>query len=345
MQSAPRISLLLLSLATAFSSLPAHARGLSCGMVLAGPVTLSADLVCQPGEDGLIVGDHNVRIELNGFRITGPYSASNPTSLQAGVRSQGFDYVQIVGPGRIDGFSTAIDIDGGNEHLISGIAAPSESGAVSVRNSSKSVIENSVVSHIEIVADPGRSAVWNRISGNVIGAPAGGPGLSLAGCDANKNTVEGNRFNPNVGEAIVVVNGPSYNRIVGNKVTRGEVKIIRAGNNLVADNTIRNDSTGLNGIVISDAPVVGCAGGGAVSGSSNVVRDNQIYFGGIGVSVWDGGIPGSSPGNLITRNGFKGQSHSALFFDRGTVNNDARGNLYASVPLIADDQGQGNLWP
>lgn len=55
-------SLKRLLLIAVVAGAPAHAAALACGTILYGPVTLTADVVCRSGADGLIVGDHKVRI-------------------------------------------------------------------------------------------------------------------------------------------------------------------------------------------------------------------------------------------------------------------------------------------
>jgi hypothetical protein len=51
---------------------PALAQAVSCGTTIYGPVSLTADLVCPAGVDGLVIGVHNLRIDLNGYAITSP---------------------------------------------------------------------------------------------------------------------------------------------------------------------------------------------------------------------------------------------------------------------------------
>jgi hypothetical protein len=337
---------LLLCLAAMIASAPAHA--LACGTILYGSVTLTADVVCGPGQDGLIVGDHKVRIELNGFSIVGPYTFAQPSHPATGIVSSGFESVQIVGPGTITGFLRPVDIDGGNNHLISGVVIVAESGLpVSLRNGSGSVIEASRITAVEIASDPGFRATANRIVGNDIGPDPGlpGGGISLSGCGTADNMVAYNGTRPGVWHTVTLDGGANANQVLGNKIELGQIYLAGASNNLIAGNSIVNDGTPYAGVQIETSVLpVACARGRVLPGSKNIVRRNWVYGGAFGVLIGDAGPPLSSD-NLVTANTFSDQTYSGLIFSAAAANNDARVNTYINVPLIAYDFGVGNLWP
>jgi hypothetical protein len=339
---------LLLSFATVIASATAQAASLTCGTILYAPVTLTADLVCGSGQDGLIVGNDKVRIELNGFSITGPYTYAWPTHVAVGVRSSGFESVQIVGPGRITGFHRPVDIEGGNNHLISGVEIVAESGLpVSLRNGSGSLIEMSRITAVEIASAPGYRATANRIIGNDIGSDPGlpGGGIRLSGCKTADNMVAYNGLRPGLWHTVTLDGGANANQVLGNKIALGQVYLAGASNNMIAGNSIENYGAPYAGVQIeSSAAPVRCAGGIVLPGSKNIVRRNQVYGGSFGVLIGDAGPPLSSA-NLVTGNTFSDQAYSGLIFSAAAANNDARANTYINVPLIAYDFGVGNLWP
>ena len=73
----------------------------ACGQVVQGNVTLTANLNCSG--DGLIVGDDETTINLNGFGIYGPGADSSKVGIGASE-----DNVVVNGPGTIQGFQAGI---------------------------------------------------------------------------------------------------------------------------------------------------------------------------------------------------------------------------------------------
>jgi hypothetical protein len=126
----------------------------------------------------------------------------------------------------------------------------------------------------------------------------------------------------------------------------GDIFLEGASNNLVARNYIWNDGGAYEGIDIeSSNGRVACARRAVLPGSKNVVRDNHVHGGAFGVLIDATSPPAQSSGNVVTRNTFTDQTYSGLIFGTGAAYNDARGNTYVNVPLIAYDFGVGNLWP
>jgi parallel beta-helix repeat protein len=333
---------LILCLAATIASMPTQAApSLGCGTTLYASVTLTADVVCAPGQpDGLIVGDHKVRIELNGYSILG---SSVTSGFPTGIRSSGFEQIQIVGPGLITGFATPIDIEGGNNHLISDVDAIQEWGnPVSVRNASGVVIQNSRITRLEIASDAGYRATANRVIGNIIGTDpgGGGGGVSLRGCDTADNMVANNSIGADYAHAVSIYDGAHSNQVLKNKMALGQVFLLGASNNMIADNTFWLDSVTLTAVEMEwswwAAP---CTGGVLLPSDKNIVRGNQVHSG--EYSIW---IAGGSA-NRVTSNTFFGPTYSGLVFGPGASANDAQGNTYVHVPVVAYDYGSGNLWP
>jgi hypothetical protein len=78
----------------------------ACGQVVHGNVTLTANLVCTG--DGLIIGDDNTTINLNGYSINGP----GDNSSKVGVAIPHSNSVVVQGSGSIRDFQAGILITG-----------------------------------------------------------------------------------------------------------------------------------------------------------------------------------------------------------------------------------------
>ena len=185
----------LLAAALAASS-SAHAQTPPCGTTLTQSVTFNADMVCPPGVDGLVVGNHNIAIDLNGYRILGPGSGTT-----RGVVSSGFDGMKIVGPGAIRDFFALVRIEGGDHHEIRDIEALGFGRGIGLYNTSGSVLEKSRVGAVELGSDPGSRAEANRIAGNDADS------IHLYGCDTYKNTIIDNHLHPATQFTAVSVDG------------------------------------------------------------------------------------------------------------------------------------------
>ncbi len=84
----------------------------ACGQVVEGNVTLTANLNCTG--DGLIVGDDDTTINLNGFGIYGPGQDSSKVGIMVSE-----DNVEVTGPGVISGFQASILATGSKELTVS----------------------------------------------------------------------------------------------------------------------------------------------------------------------------------------------------------------------------------
>jgi hypothetical protein len=325
----------MFSLVAVLAAVPAHAAPV-CGNTLYGPVVLTEDAVCPPGVDGFIIGNSNVRIDLNGYAIIGPDTAGT-----TGVRSSGFDGVQIMGPGRIEGFERSVAIEGGVDHSISKIIAVTAwNYAISLRNSSYSLIERNRFAFLEITSDSKYRATGNRVVGNDVGSDQVGAyaGILLHGCDTTDNVVADNSIAPNYGGGVSLDDGTNNNRVIGNQIALGQVRVVGSSDNLIQGNAIQNDAVMGAGVYIANTSGWFCNPGKVLPARRNVVQGNRIHGGQVGVFVYSG------TENQIKKNKFYDHTRWALFFYTHAVNNDARGNSYINT-VIAEDHGSGNLWP
>ena len=338
----------LLGLATLLAAVAAHAQVLRCGTLVTARVTLTSDVVCGPGQDGLIVGAHDVRINLNGFSIRGPWTAANPTGPAIGVQSAGYERVTLVGPGTIEGFERAVQIEGGVSHVVSGITAVTESGLpVSVRDASGVRVEFNRMNAFELVSTRGAKAVGNHIVGNDISPPGipASAGVQLNGCGTADNVVAGNHVDARTRDAILLTEGAHANQVLDNEVVDGEIALDGTSNNLVARNLVANKTYGYTGVFIdASRHPVRCAGDYLVA-RRNIVRENRFEGGTVGVIVDNHLNTKVDAYNLVTGNTFSGLTTVALLFGPGSRLNDGRANTYVNNFADTYDYGYRNLWP
>jgi len=346
MKSTP-LALAAAALAIAASQ-PAFA--LRCGDVLYQSVTLSGDVVCAPDEYGLVVAASGVRVDLNGFKISG-----SPASVgfTVGIMAVNLSGVEIVGPGTIQDFTYAITLNEGGKHRVSGVKIVR--GGVLLSNVRDSVVERSELPHVHVGTRFGGKAYYNRIVDNEFHATAPPnplqfyvPPIEIAGCGTEKNLVTGNRMSPppptlGPGFSIMVYGGASNNVVSHNTFTRSVFIGNGANGNEVAKNVITVDAqSSFAGVEIASGNLP-CTGGGWMGSSNNRVIENEINQGTFGVAVRS--LPGaSSSNNKIQGNTISGPLNAGLAFSFGSDNNDARQNRI-NAPVHAIDYGTGNLWP
>lgn len=315
-----------------------------CGSVLHHSVTLTADVVCRPGQDGLIIAASGVTIDLNGFSVIGPWSSATGGPTAVGIQAAGVDGVTIRGSGRIKGFRMPIRIEGGVAHTITRVEAIAPAGdPTTLRNVSLSLVEASTISRLQIIADPGLNASENRVVRNRIGGSGGG-GIWLYGCGAVANQVHSNTIDSRYAVAVGLFDGPNYNTVQDNKVTNGVIRLDRASANTIAYNTVLNPPRVGEAISLADLHYPATCN--SQPSQQNRILANAVDGGLLGLYLEGKATAGAGPNNnLIDRNTFSNHSYAGIIFATGTFNNDARNNTYANVAAIVYDYGTGNLWP
>lgn len=324
---------LLLLAATIAATSSAHAQTPPCGTTLTRSVTFNADMVCPPGVDGLVIGDHNLAIDLNGYSILGPN-----TGTSRGVVSRGFDGMKIVGPGAIRDFFALVRIEGGDRHEIRDIEALGWAFGIGLYNTSGSVLERSRVGAIELGADPGFSAAGNLIAENDADS------IHLYGCDTYKNAILKNRLHPATQfTAVSVDGGAGGNQITGNLIVNGTVLLNGVSWNTVSDNVLDNRGPSwIYGGVMMGSWSSACTGWKPVDATNNLVRGNTIAGAPFGVAMNAG-----SRNNKIMSNKIYDQTAAGVRFLVDSDFNEARGNSYRPASGAVDivDWGRGNMWP
>ena len=120
----------------------------ACGDTVIADTTLVADLTCSG--PGLIIGADKVKVDLNGYTLTG--SASDLGLDNTG----GFEKMQVKN-GTIVGFETAVRVEGGADikldHLV--ISGDRNNHAIDIHDSSKVSIKNTSIT-VTIPSPSGR---------------------------------------------------------------------------------------------------------------------------------------------------------------------------------------------
>ena len=308
----------------------AHAQ--VCGATVYANVSLAADLACPPGSDGLVIGADNLRVDLNGYAITTQHVWGT-----RGVRSAGFKGIKVVGPGRIENFSTGIALEGGTLHEVREVEVTSPTGtSIVLRDASGSIVEGNRGVAISVGSSPGLRADANVVAGNVAQT------VWVEGCNTTNTEVSGNDLGGTViFVSVGLLEGSTGTRVYGNRITAGSVYITGSSDNVVEANSVTNTPTqgyGFSGVVMSGGRS-SCTGMTPVQAAYNRVSGNGISGGAFGVILGDGTFK-----NEVTNNKLYGAGTAGLLFRMGAEDNDARGNTI-NAPSLAVDQGRGNLWP
>lgn len=221
---------------------PLSAFAIDCGDVLTQDTRLDADLVCGPGEDGLIIGASGIEVDLKGHTITGPDTGVLATSGIGVFVAAPYTDVTIRN-GTIRGFGIGVRLDTTSGNTVRNLDLFDNIRGVDVANANNNVIEKN---RIEFSANDavrlGGVSSGNLVRQNALAANVFG--ISVAD-DTGGNTVRQN----------TVVDGGAF----------GIAVFTTGSNNLVSRNVVTG--TGADGIVVSASSV------GTVV-SQNVVSDN-----------------------------------------------------------------------
>ena len=195
-------------------------------VVLTENTELSCDVRCQnaPGVPCIQFGADHIWLRLNGFKLTGPADPpagclATPGPVEAGISTNGHDFVQILGPGMVQRFRQhgMLVIDS-TKSVVRHVTSHHNcySGLQTIRMSDSDIEENVLVRNaVASGANPcggncNTNAVNNRIvrneaagNGSVVPGPsprgnlANDFGISLLGTSSN-NVVEENGIGGNV---------------------------------------------------------------------------------------------------------------------------------------------------
>jgi hypothetical protein len=290
---------------------PAHA--LTCGQVVTGVVTLTADLVCQ-NTTGLIVQTNRTTIKLNGHSIRCLSALGYEGSCQApnvgqAIGNSGIqvapngwmlggpviDNVEIIGPGEISGFEYGISVTGGFDVTIDHVT-----------------ITGPVDDHPPSLVNPGRSF-------------AAGIDVTAGQCNVDQPTLH----------SITIESSDISNQTIG--IWMSAVSCALVNNNYIHDNTGSHKTSFVDGILLA-----GQASPPWPVSEHNVFSDNRVYRNGNNVyqfnwpGTWqfmfpeyDAGIDisgGTATHNLILHNDVVGNCGDGIEFNIAANNNTVSEN-------------------
>jgi parallel beta-helix repeat protein len=271
----------------------------SCGQVLTQSTTVGNDLVDCLG-DGLVVGDDNITVDLNGHRVDG-------VGLGAGVRNPGFAFVTVRN-GTIQEFDQGVLLGAGTQiNVVEDLTAQDNQVAgveLTGAGSGNQVRDNTLLGNSTAVLLDGSSG--NTVSSNTASG-GGNMGIVLVAASGNAlltNTVAG------TGDGGIEVSQASHtNRIEGNVViSTGDAGIALSdsdGNQLLSNTSSGNSDAGIS---------LSAANGGEVSG-------NDVRFNPTGIEL------SASSGIRIEANDASNATGSGIELVGGSLDNDVLSNV------------------
>ena len=179
-------------LALAASGLPAWAADpLECGDQVTSSVTLTADLTCDGGGDGLVIAADGVVLDLGGHTISGAgaYGAGSGAGVRVAERQD-----VTVRNGTIRAFAAGLEIQQSQRVWVSGLDISDGDRGVNVGGGGSHLIEKNVIHDngrdaVRIAVSAGNRVSKNTISGNVFGI---GVADGSTGTVVEKNVAVGN---------------------------------------------------------------------------------------------------------------------------------------------------------
>lgn len=284
-----------------------------CGDVVDQDLVLTADLHCASGESALTVTRSGVRIDLNGFTLSGGGNTD-------GIDVIGAHEVSIVGPGRIEGFRAGVYAVRTQRLVINAIefanldtgALLIHSGSVDLRDSRFADIGGIAVNVMQPRLGPLNNAGGHLMLDNQFANV--GSGIRLCGVDTGHALIQRNRFGQVRDYGIHLSDGSSGNRIEDNHfdaVKHSAIELQASSRNRVSGNRIAN---GRFGVSLSPRSGGFCETGGKLPEVfANTVNGNE--FSGLeqAVRAGDGALsPGPAWHNAITDNGFAGDGNDVI---------------------------------
>ncbi len=191
----------------------------SCGEVVKGDVKLISNLVCNG--DGLIIGDDNTRIDLNGFSIRGPGINSNKVGIMVGAENN----VVILGNGVISGFQSGIYVSGSNNIAAKNVNLINNKVAIYLTGVKSANINNNMINNntIGIASHSNNNEIirYNLFNENNL--------TGITFINSHNSTIEGNNL-INTTNGIFLDAQSSFNKVNFNNLFNNILDINNANN-------------------------------------------------------------------------------------------------------------------
>ncbi|MFL6459691.1 MAG: NosD domain-containing protein [Nitrososphaeraceae archaeon] len=192
----------------------------ACGQVVSGNVTLTSNLNCSG--DGLIVGDDNTVINMNGYTIAGPGRGSS----KVGIMIPASAHVEVKGAGQISNFQAGVLATGSSDVKVSRLILTENQIATFLTGTRGTTVSENIMDKntIAVAAHSARNA---DIESNVM------DGNALAGAtfvNSLDSTIAGNNIRgSNDG---IFLDPQSHNNVVNSNIAKQNTEDINNGNGL-----------------------------------------------------------------------------------------------------------------
>jgi parallel beta-helix repeat protein len=192
----------------------------ACGQVVSGNVTLTSNLNCSG--DGLIVGNDDTTINMNGYTIDGPGRGSS----KVGIMIPASAHVEVIGAGQIKDFQAGVLATGSNDVKVSRLIFGDNQIAVFMTGTRNTIVSENIMDK-NTIAVAAHSARGADIESNVM------DGNALAGVtfvNSLDSTIAGNNIQgSNDG---IFLDPQSHNNVVNSNIAKQNTEDINNGNGL-----------------------------------------------------------------------------------------------------------------
>jgi parallel beta-helix repeat protein len=192
----------------------------ACGQVVSGNVTLTSNLNCSG--DGLIVGNDDTTINMNGYTIDGPGRGSS----KVGIMIPASAHVEINGAGQVRDFQAGVLATGSNDVKVSRLIFGENQIAVFMTGTRNTIVSENIMDK-NTIAVAAHSARGADIESNVM------DGNALAGVtfvNSLDSTIAGNNIQgSNDG---IFLDPQSHNNVVNSNIAKQNTEDINNGNGL-----------------------------------------------------------------------------------------------------------------
>src|ERR671930_1904700 len=192
----------------------------ACGQVVSGNVTLTSNLNCSG--DGLIVGNDDTVINMNGYTIDGPGRGSS----KVGIMIPASAHVEIMGAGQIKDFQAGVLATGSNDVRVSRLIFSGNQIAVFMPGTRNTMVTENIMDK-NTIAVAAHSARGADIESNVM------DGNALAGVtfvNSLDSTIAGNNIQgSNDG---IFLDPQSHNNVMNSNIAKQNTEDVNNGNGL-----------------------------------------------------------------------------------------------------------------
>ncbi|HWM18157.1 MAG TPA: right-handed parallel beta-helix repeat-containing protein, partial [Ilumatobacteraceae bacterium] len=286
----------------------------TCGRVLTQSTLVTNDLHDCPG-NGLVVGAHNITVDLGGHTIDGVQSG-------VGIQNNGFDSVVITN-GSVQEFETGIRLNPGTTlNVVSGMTfTMTKLGAVYLSDADRTTMRDLELTMNEtgIVISAGTQNAVLRDSAIGLTAKQGVWINSSPGTRVENTTISASS------EAAILLEGSTGTSIVGNRLTgiQKEAVAVTLGSHttLIERNTMTGNAGGVrifeSNFALLLSNVIDGNDDGIFMEKSNdsVVRANDVRMNGSGIEAKDVNR------TRFELNNVSGNSGSGIFLDGASIGN------------------------